>query len=165
MCDFNNLDTAQKAFYHAKLTECAEAFGGRNRFLQLLEAVRKTKPHPLSAANCAFRTPVGTVSWNKKIFQDKLTLLMQVRVGERERGNLLPASSDKNYKKVLNLVRTLNPLEFTITPKDPADGAGFSCRPFETVNAKTTRLDPLFDALFFCALETVKKVLAYKPEA
>ena len=164
MCDFNNLDDTAKQAYHKQLTECAEAFGGKNFFLQLLEAVRKTKPHPLMAKNCEFRFSRGAVKWNKVIFNDKLSLLMKVRVNESEQGNLLPDKADKSYKNILNLLRTLKPITFEVKPKNLKDGDGFTLSPFDVIDENTTRLNPIFDALFFCAVDTVKKALNYEPK-
>ena len=164
MCDFNNLDDAAKQTYHEQLSECAKAFGGTNFFLQLLEAIRKTKPHPLMAKNSEFKFSRGTVTWNKVIFKDKITLLMKVRILENERGNLLPDQEDKSYKNVLNLVRTLKPITFKVTPKNMKDGDGFTFHPFDMIDENTTRLNPIFDALFFCSVDTVKKALNYEPK-
>ena len=165
MCDFNNLDTLEKTAYHNQLLNCAEAFGGVNYFLQLLEAIRKTKPHPLSAKHCEFRFSRGLVKWEKVIFKDKLTLLTAIRVTDSEDGNLLPPEDDKRYKKVLNLLRTLQPIEFTVLPKNNKDGEGFSFHAFDIVDKETTRINPVFDAVFFCSVETIKKVLTYTPKA
>jgi len=162
MCDFNSLDDSTKQVYHEQLTGCANAFGGTNFFLQLLEAVRKTKPHPLMAKNCEFKFSRGTVNWSKVIFKDKITLLMKVRTFESERGNPLPDPEDKSYKRVLNLVRTLKPITFDVQPKNMNDGEGFTLHPFDIIDEKTTRLNPVFDALFFCSVDTVKKVLTYE---
>lgn len=163
MCDFNALDDASKRHYHALLTQAAEAMGGKNFFLKLLEAVRQTKPHPLIAANCEFNFSHGAVTWNKVIFKDKLTLLLQERTQESKRGNLLPDPEAKPYKKVMNLVRTLRPITFVVTPK--REGSGFSMQPFDVIDETTTRLNPIFDAVFFCSIETVKKVLSYEGSA
>jgi hypothetical protein len=165
MCDFNSLDDAAKQQYHLRLKTCADAIGGPNFFLQILEDIRRTKPHPIIAKQCVFKSSRGTIHWNKVIFKDKLTLLMQERIHESERGNFLPDETDKQYKKVLNLVRTLGPVTFTVTPKNRKDGEGFTVQPFERIDEQTTRLDPLFDALFFCSVDTVKRVLNYTPKA
>jgi hypothetical protein len=165
MCDFNRLDEAQKLEYQSQLKACADAFGGVNYFLQLLEAIRKTKPHPLVAKNMEFRTGRGTIKWEKVIFQDKLSLLLQARQGESERGNLLPDPSDRKYKKVLNLAKTLHPITFVVQPKNLKDGDGFTVHAFDRIDDTTTRINPMFDALFFCAVDTVKKILAYTPKA
>jgi hypothetical protein len=160
MCDFNNLDDAQKTAYHNKLSECAKAFGGANFFLQLLEEIRKTKPHPLVSKYNEFKFPKGGIFWNKTIFQDKLSLLLKVRIKE----NLLPDSSDKNFKKTLNLLKTLHPISFEVRPKSSKDGDGFVVKPFKIIDDKTTHINPVFDALFFCSVDTVKKILAYEPK-
>jgi hypothetical protein len=162
MCDFNNLDDAQKAMYHQLLLQHADLFGGKNFFLQLLEAIRKTKPHPLTAKNREFRFSRGTIKWSKVIFQDKLTLLLAIRPDESKNGTLLPSQEDKSYKKVLNLLRTLGPIEFDVTPKHLKDGQGFIIKPFDIIDENTTKLNPVFDAIFFCSVETIKKVLNYE---
>ncbi|MEA3523376.1 MAG: hypothetical protein U9R50_10400 [Campylobacterota bacterium] len=162
MCDFNNLDDALKAQYHQQLLEYANAFGGKNFFLQLLEVIRKTKPHPLIAKNSEFRFSRGTVKWGKVIFKDKLTLLLDIRVNESKNGTLLPDKEDKKYKKVMNLLRTLGPIEFEVMPKHLKDGDGFTIKPFEIIDENTTRLNPIFDAIFFCSVDTIKKVLNYE---
>ncbi|TNF44204.1 MAG: hypothetical protein EP216_02495, partial [Epsilonproteobacteria bacterium] len=147
-----------------KLLQCANNFGGKNFFLFLLEAIRETKPHPLSAGSCQFSMELGTIKWNKVIFNDKLQLLLKARVNESEQGNFLPAPDAKNYKKILNVVRTLKPIVFHVTPTEKEDGPGFLLQPFDIVDEQTTTLNPLFDALFFCSVESVKKALNYEPK-
>ena len=164
MCDFNNLNEESKAIHHKALLECAESFGGVNFFLQLLEGIRKTKPHPLVANNSTFRFSRGTIKWNKVIFNDKLTLLLKVRVGENAANNLIPAKDHKSYKKVMNLLKTLGVIEFEIVPKNLNDGEGFTCKVFDAPSNKVSTLNPIFDALFFCSVDTVKKILAYTPK-
>lgn len=162
MCNFDNLSDDEKQAAHESLMACVNAFGGKNFFLQLLEAIRKTKPHPLMNKSCGFRFELGTISWEKVIFADKLELLMRVRKTESKTGNLLPKQTEKSYKKVLNLVRTLKPIKFTVKPLDENLGNGFETTPFTLIDEHTTRLDPIFDALFFCSIETIKKVLNHK---
>lgn len=162
MCDFNSLDETERQAYHDRLTAAADAFGGINFFLQLLEAIRKSRPHPLMAKNSEFVFSRGSVTWDKVIFKDKITLLMDVRTDAGRRGNLLPDTEDRRYKKVLNMVRTLDPITFVVTPRHRKDGDGFTLHPFKVIDDKTTLLDPLFDALFFCSVETVKRILTYR---
>jgi len=161
MCDFNSLNDEEKKLYHEKLLNCAENFGGKNFFLSLLEAVRETKPHPLTAGNSEFITEFGSITWNKVIFNDKLQLLLKARVNEGKQDNLLPEKDAKNYKKILNLVRTLKPVVFHVKPADREDGPGFHFQAFDVVNADKTKLDPLFDAVFFCSVDAIKKALNY----
>jgi len=165
MCDFNNLTDEEKAKYHHLLLEKADAFGGTNFFLQLLEGIRKHKPHPLTAKHSEFKFSRGNVRWEKVIFKDKLSLLLKTRVNESENGNFLPSKDDKAYKNVMNLVRTFAPIEFTVTPKNMNDGEGFTVKAFDKIDEDTTRLNPVFDALFFCSVDTIKKILSYTPKA
>lgn len=165
MCDFNSLSDDEKKLYHEKLLECANNFGGKNFFLQLLEAIRETKPHPLTAGNSEFKVGLGCIKWNKVIFNDKLQLLQKARVKESEQNNFLPDVTEKNYKKVLNVVRTLKPIVFHVTPALKEDGPGFFFQPFDVIDETITKLNPIFDAIFFCSVETVKKILNYEPNA
>lgn len=165
MCDFNTLSDADKQLHHEKLLDCANRFGGKNFFLHLLEAIRENKPHPLTAGTSQFSMEFGTITWNKIIFNDKLQLLMKARTKESEQNNFLPSKDTKNYKKILNVVRTLKPLVFHVNPINKEEGAGFFFQPFDIIDEDTTKLNPMFDALFFCSIETVKKALNYTPKA
>ena len=162
MCNFDALDEATKQSLHDELLRYADAFGGKNFFLSFLEAIRQAKPHPLTAKNCQARFPQGSIRWNKTIFPDKISLLLKARIHESKQGSILPDPEDKAYKKVLNLVRTLSPLSFTLEPKNGE--TTLTIRPFQRIDETTTRLDPFFDAVFFCAIDTVKKVLNHTPE-
>jgi len=162
MCNFNEMDDVAKGRYSELLNECADTFGGKNFFLRILEAIRESKTHPLTEKECKFNFSTGYIKWNKIIFKDKLTLLAKIRTQEKENGNLLPKPEEKNYKNIVNLVRTLKPIEFEIKPKNRKDGEGFKVSPFDVVDEHTTLLNPVFDALFFCPIETVKKILNYE---
>ncbi len=165
MCDFDILSDEEKALHHQKLLQCANNFGGINFFLHLLEAIRETKPHPLIAANREFSMELGSIKWNKVIFNDKLQLLIKARINEGKQANFLPPKEAKNHKKILNVVRTLKPIVFQVTPSDTTNGKGFFFQPFELIDAETSKLSLLFDALFFCSVESVKKALTYRPKA
>lgn len=162
MCDFNTLSDEEKQQHHEKLLACANNFGGKNFFLLLLEAIRETKPHPLTSGSSRFDIELGGISWNKVIFNDKLQVLIKARKNESEQDNLLPKKDEKNFKKILNVVRTLKPVVFQVKPASSEDGPGFFFQPFDIINDKKTKLNPVFDALFFCSVDTVKKVLNYK---
>ena len=161
MCDFNTLSDEEKQQYHKELLEYASKFGGINFFLHLLEAIRETKPHPLTSGNMSFDIELGSVTWNKVIFNDKIQLLLKARKNESKQDNLLPKKDEKNYKKILNLVRTLHPIVFHVKPANKEDGAGFFFQPFNIIEDNKTKLNPIFDALFFCSVDTIKKILNY----
>jgi len=165
MCDYNNLSDEEKLLHHEKLLACANNFGGLNFFLHLLEAIRETKPHPLTNGTMSFDIELGSVTWNKVIFNDKLQLLLKARKNESKQDNLLPQKDEKNYKKILNVVRTLKPIVFHVTSANAEDGKGFFFQAFDVIDENTTKINPLFDALFFCSVDTVKKLLNYTPKA
>jgi hypothetical protein len=65
----------------------------------------------------------------------------------------------------MNLLRTLQPIVFEVFPKNQKDGEGFSFHAFDIVDKDVTRINPVFDALFFCSVDTIKKVLSYTPKS
>jgi len=159
MCDFNKLSQEEKLKFHELLMQTVDAVGGKAIFFQMLESIRSRKPHPLVSAEKEFLFSKVSISWSKVIFNDKLTLLLKNRVYESKQGNFLPAKDLKEYKKVLNLVRTLSPIVFEIKPKDMES---FTITPFNQISEEVTLLNPIFDAIFFCSLETVKKIINFK---
>ncbi|CAA6821022.1 MAG: Unknown protein [uncultured Sulfurovum sp.] len=161
MCDFNNLNDEEKLHYHTLLMTAANNYGGLNFFLQLLEALRDTSPHPLSSRHQDFLFDLGDIRWGKTIFNDKIELIKETRLNRRMKESFLPDTQDKKYKKIFNLIRTLEPITFSVRPNLRDDGEGFDFKAFETKDKRIT-LNPLFEALFFCSIDTVKKVLNYK---
>jgi len=159
MSHFNKLTQKQKQELHNQLNDLSQKFGGQNIFLNFLEAIRATKPHPLISAYCDFKSEFATIYWEKVIFKDKLELLQKLRLSESERDNLLPAIDEKGYKKALNLVKTLRPIVFEIEIKD-ADSVE-KIEPFIVLNESKTKLNPVFDAIFFLSLANVKRILNY----
>jgi len=164
MCDFNALSDEDKRVQHKQILQYAESFGGKNFFLHLIEAIRESTPHPLLALNSEFNIELGSIKWNKVIFNDKFQLLLKARVNETKQNNLLPPKDDKSYKKVLNLVRTLKPIVFHIKPRNIEDGKGFFFQAFDMIDKETTKINPIFDIMFFCSVDNVKRALNYKPK-
>jgi hypothetical protein len=162
MCDFNNLSDEEKEHFHQLLTNCANSFGGINFFLQLIEGIREAKSHPLSSRHQDFLSELGTIRWGKTIFNDKIQLIEKMRKVKNEDNNFLPTKEDKNYKRILNLIRTLKPITFSVRPNLRDSGEGFDFPAFDTIDSEVTKMNPIFNALFFCNIETVKKILNYK---
>jgi hypothetical protein len=165
MCNFDDLNDNAKQLAHDNLMQAITSCGGPNYFLQLLEAVRKTKPHPLMSKNANFRFLLGSIKWEKTIFQDKLDLLMKIRKNEGKTGNLLPEKNTKEYKKVLNMIKTLSPIEFVVSIKDEEGSEGITLKAFDLINEDITRINPIFDMIFFCSIDTTKKIMNYKVQA
>ena len=160
MCDFNNLSDEEKLNYHTILMTCAKNYGGLNFFLQLIEALRENNSHPLCSRHQDFLFDLGNIRWGKTIFNDKIQLIEKLR--KEKKTNLLENKEGKELKRVINLVRTLSPITFSVRPALRDDGEGFDFKAFDEINEKDIRLNPIFEALFFCSPELVKKILNYK---
>lgn len=141
------------------LRQCADSVGGKNFFLTLVETVRNTREGLLLSEKREIRYPTGTVIWNKTLFADNWRLLNDSAKARTKGGNILPPPEDKRHKRILNMIRTLKPLTFTVVPADPADGAGFTFPALEVSDETTTHLSPLFKALFTMPLETLRKAM------
>ncbi len=157
------IETLKQSESKKLLMECVKGIGGKNYFLQLLEAVRGTRPHPLMAKNAEFHFAIGTIKWKKVIYKDKVHLLLSMIKGNQNNGNLMPKKGDKGYKTKMNLLRTLGPMEFKVHPKNAKDGDGFIIHPFDIVDKDTTCLDYIFNTVFFLPIHTVKKAITRKP--
>ena len=154
-----DLDPESRERLHRELDAFASRIGGRNPFLGLLEAVRAQSSHPLLSSRRSLVYPHGELKWNKTLYRDKIELLRTIRKEENERGNLLPDPDSRDYKKVLNLLRTLGPVTFTIWPKEVESGKPVTFHALQRIDETTTRLDPIFDAIFFASFDLVKKLL------
>jgi hypothetical protein len=163
MCRFNQLDTAAKILLRDQLLSYAASIGGKNSFLKLLETIRKTTPNPLISKTALMRFPKGVMKWNKNIHRDNLTLLStQMNARSETDQNLMAPKEHKSYKNVTNMLRALGTLTFTVIMNSGADGKGFEVKAFEMPDKKTTLLNPLFEILFFCPLNTTKKLLNFE---
>ena len=162
MCDFYNLSDEEKLHYHKLLLTSANNFGGLNFFLQLIEKLRDSSTHPLCSRHQDFLFNLGTVRWGKVIFNDKVQLIKRIRKEKHENGNFLPKKESKDYKRVLNLIRTLSPITFSVRPAFRDNGEGFDFKAFDIIDDKTTKINPIFDAVFFCSIGMVKSILEYK---
>jgi len=168
MCNFNNQNEDTKAMIHLFMKKSAESIGGANFLLGMVEALRATKPHPLTAKKCVIESDNSLIKWNKIVFKDKLMVLEEIlllhKSSEEPDFNILESDSQKKKKRILNMVKTLAPIEFLVTPKNPEDGGGFSFKVFETIEDDYVKINPVFVALFFCSTEFTKKALKYEIE-
>ena len=162
MCNFHKLSDEEKLHYHKLLLTCATNFGGLNFFLQLVEQLRDSSTHPLCSRHQDFLFALGTIRWGKVIFNDKVQLIERIRKEKHKNGNFLPHKEAKDYKRVLNLIRTLSPITFSVRPALRDNGEGFDFKAFDIIDNEITKINPIFDALFFCPISTVKTILEYK---
>ena len=166
MCNFNKQSEDTKAMIHLFMKKAAENVGGANFLLALMEAMKTKKPHPLMFKGCQIASEKTIIKWNKVVFKDKVEIIEQIlqvhRSSEDPDFNILNNENSKKRKNILNMIKTLAPLEFVVTPQNPNDGSGFSFKVFETIEDDNAVLNPIFMAMFFCSTEFIKKALKYE---
>ena len=166
MCNFDKQSNDTKALVHLFMKKSAQAVGGANFLLALIEAMKLKKPNALMYAQKQISSQNSTIKWNKVIFKDKILLLEEIlhshKSSEDPDFNILQSDSTKKKKNILNMVRTLSPVEFIVTPQNHNDGTGFSFKVFETINDDYVKINPIFVAMFFCSVEFTKKALKYE---
>jgi hypothetical protein len=166
MCNFNKQNEDTKALIHLFMTKSAEAVGGVNYLLALIEAMKAKKPNPLMFAGRQIASENTIIKWNKVVFQDKVTLLEEIllshKSSENPDFNILTSKSDKKRKAIVNMVKALAPVEFTVTPQNHKDGTGFNFKVFEKIEDDYVKINPIFVAMFFCSAEFTKKALKYE---
>ena len=166
MCNFNKQSEDTKALIHLFMTKAAENVGGTNFLLALMEAMKKQKPNALMFKGCQIASENTIIKWNKVVFKDKVEVLEEIlaahRSSEEPDFNILNNDNAKKKKNILNMVRTLAPLEFVVTPQNHNDGGGFDFKVFEKIEDDNVVLNPIFIAMFFCSTEFIKKALKYE---
>jgi len=166
MCNFNKQTSDTKALIHLFMTKASQNIGGANFLLALIEAMKEKRPNPLMYKEKQISSNNTIIRWNKIVFKDKVDVLESVLLEHKSSDdpafNILQTDSTKRRKVILNMVKTLAPVEFTVTPQNPNDGAGFNFKVFDTLEENKVTLNPLFVALFFCSVEFTKKALKYE---
>ena len=166
MCNFNKQNEDTKALIHLLMQKCSQTVGGANFFLGLIEAMREKKPNPLIDSKTKIESKELIISWNKIVFKDKFDILEEIvrshKSSENQDFNILESENLKKKKKILNMVKTLAPIEFTVSSKNSKEYAGFNFKIFETIENEYVKINPLFAAMFFCSVEYAKKALKYE---
>ena len=148
------------------MEKAAQNIGGANFLLALVEAMKTKKPNPLMYKEKQISSNNTTIKWNKVVFKDKVDVLEEILVGHRSFEdpdfNILNNDNAKKRKAIINMVRTLAPIEFVVTPQNPNDGSGFNFKVFESIEDDIVKINPIFVAMFFCSTEFIKKALKYK---
>ena len=158
MTNYDSLDHGKKQDLKNQLIKYATSFGGKNHFLCLIEALRLAHPHPLMAKGACFRFNKGIIKWEKVIFKEKVNLLITLIHDNDRNNNLMPKEGDRNYKTIINLLRTIGPMKFEVRPKNSKDGDGFILRPIEIIDNNTCRINFMFEVLFILPIQLIKKI-------
>ena len=166
MCNFNKQNDETKALINLFMTKASQNIRGANYLLALVEAMKTKKPHPLSEKSAQIASNKTIIKWNKVIFKDKVDLMQSIldehKSSQNPDFNILNVQNQKRKKNIINMVRTLTPIEFVVTPQNPNDGGGFDFKVFDVVEDERVTLNPIFIAMFFCSLEFMKKALKYE---
>lgn len=158
MTNYESLDDEKKLDLKNQIIKNATSLGGKNHFLSLIESLRVSHPHPLMSKAASFSFDKGIIKWKKIIFKEKVDLLIRLSRDNDRDGNLMPKDGDRNYKTIINLLRTIGPMEFEIRPKNSKDGDGFVLRPIDIVDENTCHINFMFEVLFFLPIQLVKKI-------
>jgi len=158
MINYNSLDDLTKQKLKEEIINCALKIGGKNHFLSLIEEIREESVHPLLSKDTSFRFSYGQVKWGKVIFKDKVDLLIKITKDRANNENLMLKKGDKNYKTIMNFLRTLGPIIFEVNPKNKKDGDGFNLNAFDIIDENTSHLNFMFDVVFFLPIYIVKKL-------
>lgn len=165
MCNFNKQSDEAKAILHLFMIKSAEALGGMNFLLSLIESMKASKPNALVNKNKKVNSDEASIEWNKVVFRDKFDVLEEIirshKSSEEPNFNILENESEKKSKKILNMVKTLAPIEFTVTPANSSDNGGFSFKVFDKQEDNFVSVNPIFVAMFFCSTEFTKKALKH----
>ena len=155
--NFHTLNDEKKLELKKLILEKIELFGSINSFLKLIEEIRASSPHALMASPTKFNGSSGFVKWDKIIFKDKLILLSQIFNSNSKR--ILPDKKEKNYKKYLNLSKTLSPIVFTVKPKLRELGDGFEFPVFDYEEDVAISINLIFQVIFFIKMNDVKSLI------
>ncbi len=166
MCNFNKQDQETKALIHLFMEKASQSVGGTNFLLGLIEAMKTKKPNPLMYKEKKINSNNTSIIWNKVVFKDKVDVLEEIllkyRSSENSDLNILNNDNAKKRKIILNMLKTLAPIEFLVKPQNPNDGEGFSFKIFDIIDEDNVKLNPIFIAMFFCSTEFTKKALKYE---
>lgn len=166
MCNFNKQTDDTKMLIHLFMVKAAQNIGGTNFLLALIEAMKSKKPHSLSEKNCQVASNNTIIKWNKVVFKDKIDLIQSIldehKSSENPDFNILNVENQKRKKNILNMARTLAPVEFIVTPQNPNDGNGFDFKVFQTLEDDKITFNPIFIAMFFCSTDFTKKAIKHE---
>ncbi len=151
---FKDLSEEERLAFYNELVEVSEKVGGQNFFLQILESIRKEKVHPLLNKSLACRYNRGRISWEKSIYKDTLEYIQSL-INKKD---LFKNISEKEYKKRVNLMKTLKPLEFKVLPLKEEDGEGFSFKAIDFIDEKNSKFSDLFKIIFFYNINYTKNI-------
>lgn len=162
--NFKHLDSQTKEQLHNELSTYAKSIGGTNFFLQLIEDIKKEKPHPLLNKTSIYHYSKGKINWNKSIYKDTLELLSNtIRLEEKDE-KFFDTLKPKVQKTTKNMMRALKPVVIEIKPKGDIEGEGFSLNIIDSSDEDDIKISLIYKIIFFYNIDFAKQALAYTPK-
>jgi hypothetical protein len=162
--NFSELDLETKNQLHNQIMELANKMGGMNPFLEMIEDLKKEKPHALLNKSCVFHFSKAKLNWNKQIFKESLDQLFLAMRKEEKDGDMLNGLNPKDYKDTMNMMRTLKPISIRVTPKKDDELSGFVFPILDTSVEKKTKVSMIYKIIFFYHVDFAKDILTYNAE-
>ena len=162
--NFNELDLETKNQLHKQTMELAVNMGGVNSFLEMIEDLKKEKPHALLNKSCVFHFSKAKLNWNKQIFKDSLDHLFSAMRKEEKDGDMLNGLNPKDYKDTMNMMRTIKPISIRVSPKKDDELRGFVFPILDTTVEKKTKVSMIYKIIFFYHVDFAKDILTYNIE-
>jgi len=160
--NFNHLDSQMKQKLHEEVLANANSLGGINFFLQLIDDIKKEKNPPLLNKSAKYHFSKGQVTWSKSIYKDTLVLLQDtIRAVEKDE-NFFESLKPRVQKTTTNMMRALKPVTIEVTPKDSANGEGFSFNIIDSSDENNIHISMMYRIIFFYNIDFAKQALAYK---
>ncbi|WP_072682123.1 hypothetical protein [Arcobacter sp. LA11] len=161
--DFNKLDNNLKEEIHFEILAFANAMGGKNFFLKMIEEIRAEKPNPLLNKTGTFHTSKAKITLSKSMYKDTFSVLFDAIRREDRSGDMLNGIAPKEYKATMNMMRALAKVTITAESKEETGGT-YDFTILDTSEEKKTKVTFVFKAIFFYHLDEAKKALAFKSE-
>lgn len=161
--NFKDLDTKTKKALHEELSSFANALGGMNFFLQLIEDLKKEKVPALLNKTSIYHYSKGKLSWNKSIYKDTYNLLIETIKAEEKKDYSLSNEKLKKQKNINNMKKALKPISIKVESKDE-NSEGFSFNIIDAKNEENIKISFVFKIIFFYHVSFAKDVLTYKVE-
>ena len=155
---FNNLSHEEKLETQKLVLNCLDIVGGRNVFLGMIEDIKGLTQHPLLNKTGKLHYKMGTITWGKQIFKEKVVALKEMFIQHAD-DNILTIKNPKLQKEIENCLKTMGKLEFVVESKE---GNSVSFAPFKTINEQNIEATPLFQIIFFDSINNTKRILDYK---
>jgi len=159
--DFNKLEESLKKEISFEISAFANAMGGKNFFLKMIEEIRAEKPNPLLNKTGVFHTSKAKITLSKSMYKDTFSILFDAIRREDRSGDMLNGIAPKEYKSTMNMMRALAKVIITVESKEETGGT-YEFSILDTSEEKKTKVTFAFKAVFFYHLDEAKKALAYE---